>query len=153
MPQLFASPRPERPQKVLGALVAGIGRIKQLLPVIGDLCGLLERPFLWLVVRRHRRIPLSESQGTGLAIARLQPMTSIEWNRQHPIGTKVVLTLANGKRHVTRTASQAETWGARHHVRVEAIGSGYVLLEWVRAFHVAGVGLGESPTPRVEKLR
>lgn len=61
-------------------------------------------------------------------------MNAAHWNANYAIGTKVVLTLANGKRHVTRTASQAETWGSRHHVRVEAIPSGYVLLEWVRPF-------------------
>ena len=76
-------------------------------------------------------------------------MTSIEWNTQHPIGTKVVLTLANGKRRVTRTASQAETWGSRHHVRVEAIESGYVLLEWVRPFHeIAGYAAERHPRHR-----
>ena len=39
-------------------------------------------------------------------------MTLSEWNKQHPIGTKVVLTLANGRRHVTRTTSTSEQIGS-----------------------------------------
>ena len=81
------------------------------------------------------RHPLVRVSGYWKGGRQTAAMTSVEWNSRHPIGTKVVLTLANGKRRVTRTASQAETWGSRHHVRVEAIPSGYVLLEWVRPFH------------------
>lgn len=61
-------------------------------------------------------------------------MTSVQWNAAHPVGTKVVLTLANGKRRVTRTTSEAATWGGMAHVRVEAISEGYVPLSWVRPF-------------------
>ena len=62
-------------------------------------------------------------------------MTAAEWNAAHPLGTKVVLKLANGKRCVTRTASIAATWGGLDHVRVESIATGYVLLSWIRLFH------------------
>ena len=46
----------------------------------------------------------------------------------------MVLTLANGKRRVTRTASPAESFGQYDHIRVGAISEGYVLLTWVRPF-------------------
>jgi hypothetical protein len=61
-------------------------------------------------------------------------LSAAEWNSTYPPGTKVVLTLANGKRQVTRTRSQAESWGGMDHVQVECISQGYVPLAWVRPF-------------------
>lgn len=60
-------------------------------------------------------------------------MDSTDWNKAHPIETKVVLTLANGSCLVTRTASEAATWGGMAHAKVEAISQGFVPLSWVRA--------------------
>ncbi|OGT58899.1 MAG: hypothetical protein A3E01_05870 [Gammaproteobacteria bacterium RIFCSPHIGHO2_12_FULL_63_22] len=65
-------------------------------------------------------------------------MTSNEWNAQHSVGTKVVLTLANGKRSVTRTSSPAEHIGTHEFIRVGQIRVGLVLLNWVRPFHAPG---------------
>ena len=66
-------------------------------------------------------------------------MKYAEWNAAHPIGTKVVLTLANGKRHVTRTTSAAEHIGSHDFIRVGLIPVGLVLLGWIRPFHNAAV--------------
>lgn len=57
-------------------------------------------------------------------------MDSQRWNAKYPVGTTVILSLANGKRLPTRTRSRAERWGGLDHVAVEAIQSGYVLLSW-----------------------
>ena len=73
-------------------------------------------------------------------------MTSSAWNKLHPIGTKVVLTLANGKRFVTRTNSAAEHIGSHDFIRVGQIPVGLVLLDWIRPFHNAEV-IPPSTTP------
>ena len=51
----------------------------------------------------------------------------------------MVLTLANGKRHVTRTTSAAEHIGSHDFIRVRLIPVGLVLLGWIRPFHNAAV--------------
>lgn len=71
-------------------------------------------------------------------------MDAGEWNSTYPVGTKVVVTLHNGKRLVTRTCSDAARWGGMDHVAVEAIQPGYVLLSWVKAFHPTP----SAPLPR-----
>lgn len=57
-------------------------------------------------------------------------MTAEEWNRQHPIGTRVRITLADGRSRDTRTLSPAQTWGGLDHIQVGGI-TGFVLLSWV----------------------
>jgi hypothetical protein len=76
---------------------------------------------------------------------RVSLLTAAEWNRDYPIGTKVVVRLHNGKRLRTRTTSEAATWGNLDHVAVEAIQPGYVLLSWVRPF------LSSSPPPPADR--
>ena len=53
-----------------------------------------------------------------------------EWNSQHPIGTRVRITLADGQCRDTRTLSLAQTWGGLDHIQVGGI-AGFVLLSWV----------------------
>ena len=78
-------------------------------------------------------------------------MNCSDWNAAHPVGTKVVLTLGNGKRHVTRTTSAAEHIGSHDFIRVAHIAVGLVLLGWIRPFHRAAVTppstLGHSTHP------
>ena len=53
-----------------------------------------------------------------------------QWNAGHAIGTRVRVTLANGKVLRTRTLGPAQRWGGLDHVQVAGT-SGFVLLSWV----------------------
>jgi hypothetical protein len=57
-------------------------------------------------------------------------MRAMDWNRVHPTGTLVEVTLADGRAIKTRTLGPARTWGGMDHVEVAGI-RGYVLLSWV----------------------
>jgi hypothetical protein len=62
-------------------------------------------------------------------------MDAKQWNETHAIGTRVQVTLANGKVIAGRTLGPAQRWGGLDHVQVTGT-SGFVLLSWVGA--VAG---------------
>lgn len=57
-------------------------------------------------------------------------MDATRWNERFEVGQPIILTLANRKRLLTRTTTQAEHWGGLDHVAVAAIPRGYVLLSW-----------------------
>lgn len=57
-------------------------------------------------------------------------MTGAEWNRRYPVGTPIILTLADGKRVPTRTRSAATMVGSFYMIEVEYIERGTVPLTW-----------------------
>ena len=57
-------------------------------------------------------------------------MDAKQWNETHAIGTRVQVTLANGKVIAGRTLGPAQRWGGLDHVQVTGT-SGFVLLSWV----------------------
>lgn len=57
-------------------------------------------------------------------------MTAGEWNAKYPPGWPVIVTLANGKRIRTETASEAVRVGQFDMIKVAAIQPGSVLLSW-----------------------
>jgi hypothetical protein len=57
-------------------------------------------------------------------------MDAKQWNDTHAIGTRVQVTLANGKVIAGRTLGPAQRWGGLDHVQVTGT-SGFVLLSWV----------------------
>ena len=59
-------------------------------------------------------------------------MDAKDWNERHGVGTRVQVTLANGKVITGRTLGPAQRWGGLDHVQVTGT-SGFVLLSWVAA--------------------
>ena len=59
-------------------------------------------------------------------------MDAMQWNQRHAVGTRVQVTLANGKVIAGRTLGPAQRWGGMDHVQVTGT-SGFVLLSWVAA--------------------
>jgi len=57
-------------------------------------------------------------------------MQAQEWNDRYPIGSAVVVRLANGHALRTTTIARAQCWGGLNHIQVEGL-SGFVLLSWV----------------------
>jgi hypothetical protein len=64
-------------------------------------------------------------------------MDANEWNARHPVGTRVRVTLANGKVLQARTLGPAQRWGGLDHVQVAGT-SGFVLLSWVAPLDAPG---------------
>ena len=64
-------------------------------------------------------------------------MSAQQWNERHPVGTRVIVTLANGHTLQTRTVSPARSWGGLDHVEVAGL-AGFVLLGWVRELERSG---------------
>ena len=58
-------------------------------------------------------------------------MDSTAWNEAYPVGTRVVLTLVDGKKLETNTSGPAIRYGRMDFVRVEAM-QGLVVLDWVK---------------------
>jgi hypothetical protein len=81
-------------------------------------------------------------------------MDAKQWNDTHAIGTRVQVTLANGKVITGRTLGPAQRWGGLDHVQVTGT-SGFVLLSWVAAVVAAASDFtehGEPDAARIERL-
>jgi len=57
-------------------------------------------------------------------------MDAPAWNARYPVGTWIIITLANRQRRLTRSSSAAVHIGHHDFIQVEAIQTGYVLLRW-----------------------
>ena len=57
-------------------------------------------------------------------------MEAAAWNAKYPVGTLVIVTLANRRRRLARTIGLACHIGQHDFVQVDQIQPGYVLLSW-----------------------
>jgi hypothetical protein len=57
-------------------------------------------------------------------------MEATAWNARYPVGTRVIVTKANGQRVLTRTCGAAVRVGQFAMIEVEAIQPGLTLLSW-----------------------
>jgi hypothetical protein len=81
-----------------------------------------------------------------------------KWNSKYPIGTLVIVTLADRRRRLARTVSAARHIGSHDFVELDVIQPGTVLLAWcwpvkgdaiarlAPRHRVGANALGDSPT-------
>ena len=66
-------------------------------------------------------------------------MDAAAWNAKYPVGTLVIVTLANRRRRLAQTISLACHIGQHDFVQVDRIQPGYVLLGWCWPVNATGL--------------
>lgn len=66
-------------------------------------------------------------------------MDAAAWNAKYPVGTLVIVTLANRRRRLARTIGLARHIGQHDFVQVDQIQPGYVLLGWCWPVNATGL--------------
>jgi hypothetical protein len=57
-------------------------------------------------------------------------MDAAAWNAKYPIGSWVIVTLANRRRRLARTVALARRVGTHEFIELDAIQPGLILLTW-----------------------
>jgi hypothetical protein len=74
-------------------------------------------------------------------------MDATAWNAKYPVGTLVIVTLANRRRRVARTIGSAQHIGQHDFVQVDQIQPGFVLLSWCWPVNATGLAYLARRTP------